>query len=139
MGLYISMNMPGHELSKSPIDDAVTFLASQIAIEKRNGNIPEEPSLDITFMLPGKYEKPTFKGMRMGGYTKGNKTLYFETAVPEHITLSEKASNYIASVLEDMIGNAEIFFTGSGVNFDADLWRTALQRLTRAETSDTQN
>jgi len=134
MGLYISMNMPGNELSKSAIDDAVTFLASHIAIEKRNGSIPSEPSLDITFMLAGKYEKPTFKGMRMGGYTQDNNTLYFETAVPEHITQSEKAPNYIALVLQDMIDNADIFFSGTDINFDADLWRSALQKFIGEET-----
>lgn len=133
MSLYISMNIPGNELSKSPIDDAITFLASHIAIEKRHGRLPEEPTLDITFMLPGKYEKPAFSGMRMGGYTDDNKTLFFETAVPEHITLSEQAPYYVATVLEDVIENADLFFTGTGVNFNIDHWRTALQHFIRSE------
>ena len=139
MSLYISMNTPGNELSKSPIDDAITFLASHIAIEKRHGRLPEEPTLDMTFMLAGKYEKPGFSGMRMGGYTSDNKTLYFETAVPEHITQSEQAPYYVAMVLEDMIDNAELFFTGTGIQFNAEHWRHALQRFIAPEKNNTQH
>jgi len=133
MSLYISMNFPGSELTKSPIDDAITFLASHIAIEKRNGRLPQEPSLDITFMLSGKHEKPDFSGMRMGGYTADNKTLYFETAVPEHITHSEKAPFYVAMVLEDMIDNAEMFFNGTDVSFNGEHWRQALHTFIAPE------
>lgn len=139
MSLYISMNTPGNELSKSAIDDAITFLASHIAIEKRHGRLPEAPTLDITFMLPGKHDKPVFSGMRMGGYTQDNKTLYFETAVPEHITQSEQAPYYVAMVLEDVIENAELFFTGSGVKFNADHWRTALQKFIGPEKSNSRH
>ena len=133
MSLFISMTTPGNELSNSAIDNAITFVASHIAIEKRQGRLPAEPTLDITFMLPGKHEKPDFSGMRMGGYTDDNKTLYFETAVPEHITQSEKAPFYVAMVLEDMIDNADIFFASSGIDFNADHWRQALQQFISTE------
>lgn len=139
MSLYISMTMPGNELSKTPIDDAITFLASHIAIEKRQGRLPDSPSLDITFMLPSKYEKPNFNGMRMGGYTHDNNTLYFETAVPEHITRSEKAPYYVAMVLEDMIDNADIFFTGTKVEFNADHWRSILRTIVAPEMTEVQH
>ena len=139
MTLHISMNTPNNELSKSPIDDAITFVASHIAIEKRHGRLPDEPTLDLTFMLPGTHEKPTFSGMRMGGYTQKDKTLYFETAVPEHITRSEKAPYYVAMVLEDMIDNADLFFSDTGVSFNANHWRSALQKFISPEKSNTQH
>jgi len=139
MTLHISMTNPGNELSESPIDNAITFLASHIAIEKRQGHLPESPTLDITFMLPSQYETPDFNGMRMGGYTNENKTLYFETAVPATITQSEKAPYYVAMVLEDIINNADEFFTGSDINFNAEHWRTALQKLISSEKSNIQH
>lgn len=139
MTIHISMNTPGRELSKSLIDDAITLLASHIAVEKRNGSLPTEPILDITFMLPGQHERPGFNGMRMGGYTHDNKTLYFETAVPIHITQSEQAPYYVAMVLEDVIENADLFFTGTEVKFNATHWRTVLQKLTSPENSDLQH
>ena len=83
MALYISMKTPSPDLDKSPIDEAITFMATHIALEKRNGHIPKSgPALDITFMLSTKDDAPPFNGMRMGGYSDENKTLFFETAVP---------------------------------------------------------
>lgn len=136
MTIHISMNTPGSELSKSPIDDAITFLASHIAIEKRQGRLPAEPTLDITFMLSNEFERPDFNGMRMGGYTQENKTLYFETAVPESITQSEKAPYYVAMVLQDVIENADLFFSDTDVDFNASYWREALENLITPETSN---
>lgn len=135
MTIHISMTTPGSELSKSPIDDAITFLASHIAIEKRKGNLPTAPTLDITFMLPSEHEKPGFRGMRMGGYTEENNTLYFETAVPEGITQSEKAPYYVAMVLEDVIDNADVFFKDNNLDFNISHWREALEKLTTPESS----
>ena len=69
MSLFISVATPSSDLSASPITDAITTLASKVASEKKQGNFPHGPSLDVTFMLPGQEEKPDFAGMRMGGYT----------------------------------------------------------------------
>ena len=130
MSLYISIKFPDKSLSNSPIDTAITALASKLAVEKRNGRLSDAPALDLTFMLPGKNEKPDFSGMRMGGYSNDNRTLYFETAVPEHILLSDSAPDYVARVLEDMIMNAEIYFNDTGVDFDTAHWRKALGKFT---------
>lgn len=139
MSIHISMNMPGTELTHSAIDEAITFMASHIAIEKRHGHLPEGPTLDITFMLPGKHEKPEFNGMRMGGYTPESRTLYFETAVPENMTQSEKAPYYVARVLEDVIDNADVFFAGTDVPFNVDHWRIALHKLIAPEKTGTKH
>lgn len=129
MSLYVSMKIPGKDLGESAIDDAITILASNIANVKRKGHLPKKPALDLTFLLPGKLEKPDFNGMRMGGYTQDDKILYFETAVPQQITQSKIAPYYVAKVLEDMIDNADIYFTDIEVEFDAKHWRSALQKF----------
>lgn len=144
MSLYISMNIPGSNHSDSAINNAITLLASYIAIEKHNGNFPDEPALDITFMIPGRNEKPGFSGMRMGGYTQDSRILYFETAVPEHITQSDKAPDYVTMVLHDMVDNAEIFFdsldfSGRKVNFNAEHWRTILSKISSRLYSNTRH
>jgi hypothetical protein len=126
MSLHISITRPSAELDQSPIDKAITSLAAHAAAEKRSARLPKGPELDITFMLPGKYEVPPFHGMRMGGYSQENQTLFFETAVPEHITHSEEAPRYVAVVLQDVIDNAQAFFQEHGIRFEADHWRRAL-------------
>ena len=129
MSLYISVNTPGKELEKSPIDTAITVLAANAAIEKRNGRLPKGPALDITFMLPNKTEVPPFEGMFMGGYTSENQTLYFESAVPEHIINSKNASRYVVVALQDVVDNASDFFDSYNVPFDKDHWYRAIKPL----------
>ena len=70
MALYISINTPSSSHSKSPIENAIVLFAAQAAVEKRKGGLPDGPSLDVTFLLPGEFETPPFEGMRMGGYTE---------------------------------------------------------------------
>lgn len=129
MSLYISINKPSQLLEKSSIDTAITVLAANAAIEKRSGRLPNGPALDITFMLPYENDTPPFKGMRMGGYTQDNKTLYFESAVPEHIVDSKNASRYVVVALQDAVDNAGEFFSSNNIIFDKAQWHRAIDSL----------
>jgi hypothetical protein len=131
MSLFISINTPSKELEKSPIDDAITILAANAAVEKRNGHLPKGPALDITFMLPSNNDVPPFSGMRMGGFTNENQTLYFESAVPEHIVRSKHAPRYVALALQDVVDNASDFFKSNNVDFDEAQWHRAIAPLIR--------
>lgn len=126
MSLYISTNTPSPDLDKSPIDEAITSLAAHIAVEKRNGHLPQGPALDITFMLSTDDDAPPFSGMRMGGYTEENKTLFFEAAVPIQMARSTAAPFYVAMVLQDAVENARDFFDATEVEFDTDRWLRAI-------------
>lgn len=129
MSLYISVNTPSAALAKSPIDEAITFYAASIAMEKRIGSFPEGPKLDITFMLSTLQNTPDFKGMRMGAYDDENQILYFETSVPEHISQSPVAQKYVRAVLQDAIDNAQHFFHEHGVAFEFERWHEAIGQL----------
>ena len=133
MSLYISTKTASSELAESEINQAITLLAATMAVKLQHGLIPAGPSLDVTFMLPGKHDKPDFTGMRMGGYTENNNTLFFENAVPEHIVHSSHAKNFVAIVMEDVIENANEFFIEAGVNFDIARWQQLLELLNTEE------
>lgn len=130
MSLFVSMNLPSYEMVKSPIDEAITYIAAHALVENRQGHFPVGPSLDITFMLSSKEDTPPFTGMRMGGYNPEGGTLYFEAAVPEPITRSEHASRYVALVLQDMVDNAKSYFEGLAIDFDISAWRRVLDSVT---------
>ncbi|AOV16793.1 hypothetical protein BJI67_06725 [Acidihalobacter aeolianus] len=134
MKLFISINSPSQDMAKSPIDEAITFVAAHAAMENRQGRFPAGPTLDITFMLSSKQEAPPFTGMRMGGYDKQGDTLYFEAAVPEKITQSDAAPRYVALVMQDMVDNAKEYFDEMDIDFDIDNWRRVIDVLTAAET-----
>lgn len=129
MTLQIGMSTPDRALEKTPIDQAIIKLAEQVAREKLLQRLPAGPTLDITFLLSTKDEKPSFTGMMMGGYTPENSTLFFKTAVPERITHSNAAPLYVSTVLEDVIDNASAFFHENATPFAAEEWRLALSRL----------
>lgn len=129
MSLYIGTTMADSESAESLIQDAIKTLAITVAREKQKGGIPDGPSLDVTFMLPGQTVTADFTGMRMGGYTKESDTLYFESAVPEHIVHSELASEYVTLVMQDVINNAGTFFKEYEIGFDSNQWQQVVNRL----------
>lgn len=124
MSLTVSLKTASAELTDSAITRAITALATKIAIARMTkGNLPNSPALDVTFMLPGKLEKPTFTGMRMGGYESNADTLFFEIAVPEHILHSTQSVQYTAVVLQDVIANASDFFQDNALHFNTLQWQ----------------
>jgi hypothetical protein len=133
MSLYIGVTTASTELTDSPVNTAITVLAASVAMKTRQGLIPGGPSLDVTFMLPGKREKPAFAGMRMGGYTPEGGTLYFEAAVPEHILNSNQAGHYVAMVMQDVVTHAGAFFQENATAFDVPLWRRVMDQVTEAD------
>lgn len=133
MRLFVSINAPSQEMAKSPIDEAITFVAVHAAVESRHGHFPLGPALDITFMLSSKDDAPSFSGMRMGGYNMEGDTLYFEAAVPEKMTRSDEAPRYVALVMQDMVENAKLYFDEMHIDFDLDNWRRVIDTLTGVE------
>jgi len=134
MGVYISVTTAATELTDSPINAAITRLAAAAATTNRRHPMPAGPSLDVTFMLPGKLEKPDFSGMRMGGYTPEGNTLFFETAVPEHILKSSHAGRYVATVMADVLNHADTFCAEHAMAFDTPHWRRVMVQITEPHT-----
>ena len=134
MTLMISMTTASAELGDSPITKAITQLATTMAVKKREGMVPSSPTLDLTFCLPGKFDKPQFTGMRMGGYDSTDKTLYFEKAVPDHIVHSQQAPEFVALVLQDMLDAAQDYFQAerfdnAPVTFDVLRWQWLVNQV----------
>lgn len=129
MSLYISTATASSELQDTSIQQAIKSLAITVARERGQNGIPDGPSLDITFLLPGQKIKPDFSGMRMGGYTKEGGTLYFEREVPEHIIHSDQARQFIIIVMQDVVNHAGEFFQENEISFNNTQWRQALDRL----------
>lgn len=123
MTLHISIALPSRDLEKCPMERAVTRIAERIAIEKRYRRVPDGRALDVSFLLSSENDAPPFTGMRMGGYSAENDTLFFQAAVPPTLSRSAKASLYVSLVLQDVIDNAAEFFGEHGVTFDAMQWR----------------
>ena len=130
MTLHISIATASSELGDTPINLAITKLAANIAKARSQKQLPQGPTLDLSFLLPGKLDKPEFTGMRMGGYTHDNNILFFEKAVPEGMIYSDRVDDYVAMVLQDVVANAEDFFSDNNILFDRRAWESLVHRLT---------
>jgi len=131
MGLYISTASASQDNKESRINQAITKLAETIALQRMGGGFPGSPSLDVNFLLPGKYDQANFSGMQMGGYTDQEHTLYFECAVPERMIHSNQAERYVQAVMEDVVSNAAEFFNDIAISFDQSAWMRAIDQLRR--------
>ena len=129
MALYIGTASASQDHKESRMTHAITQMAAAIALQKLRGGFPVSPSLDVSFLLPGKLEKAPFTGMQMGGYTDENRTLYFECAVPEPLINSTQAEAYVEAVIEDVVSNAAEYFSESGIHFDQLAWTRSLNEL----------
>ena len=129
MSLSINMASASSDAMDSPISHAITSVAVKLNHTEKNYTWPSGPSLDITFMIPGKMEKPDFRGMRMGGYTTNDDTLYFEREVPSHLIHSSRAEEFVGLVLQDAVYNASNFFSEQSMDFNQIGWLKALEQL----------
>lgn len=138
MSLYISSTMASSELKESAINKAIAELAASVALAKQQGSVPAGPSLDVTFMLPGRFDKPDFTGMRMGGYSEEEGTLFFERSVPEYILHSDMAKQYVGIVMQDVVEHASDFFQAGGIEFDTAAWQQLVQLVSDSDVTLTQ-
>lgn len=129
MSLSINIRSASSDASDSPISRAITHLAAVVKRRQLEGALPEGPTLDVTFMLPGKLEKPGFNGMRMGGYTDRERVLYFEASVPDTLVHSSQAGRYVELALNDVVTNANDFFVQNYRPFDRAAWQEVLDHL----------
>lgn len=129
MTLSINMTSASSDALDSRLSHAITAMTVVLAKKERLDELPQGPSLDITFMLPGKLDKPDFEGMRMGSYTEDENILFFERSVPGHLIDSEQAGEFVALVLKDAVANASDYFAEQSRVFNPIAWEKALDLI----------
>lgn len=126
--IFISVNK-SDTLEKSPLDKAVTRVAVALARQRQQGAIPSGPGLEITFLLASPDLQPDFEGMRMGGYSADDPVLRFHAAIPEHLAHSPTALRYVLAVLEDVLGNAQDYFSERQIPFNHAAWQRVFEAV----------
>lgn len=138
MSLYLSIRMPNRDLEKSAMHRAVTQMAERVALQKRLQAAPSDRVMDVAFLMSDDRDAPPFSGMRMGGYQPKDNVLYFQAAVPQALSDSDLADDYVALVLQDVVDNAADYFSEAQLSFDAEAWRdwcAQLQTTERAQSA----
>jgi len=78
----------------------------------------DDSTLNVTFYLSGKYETPGFSGMRICGFEADSKTVHIEVSVPNSITYSDYAEDYLIAELDDSLEAANYFLGEMRMTFD---------------------
>lgn len=131
MAITLSIRTASAELKDCALFKAITFVAAALAQAQLSPLWRAAPTLEVAFLLPGRLDKPSFAGMRMGGYRSDEATLYFERAVPEGFLHTAQGVEYVHLVLQDAVDHAAGFFAQHGLRFDDRGHRDLLARLAR--------
>ncbi len=117
MKLFVGAYYPDKQLSDSIFGKALVEVAAGLAKNRNLGSEDSFLALDLQFMLPGRLEKPGFKGMRLHSFDAHSNTLRVESSVPSNMVNSELAKKYILAALQDAVDNASDFFAERHLSF----------------------
>jgi hypothetical protein len=121
--IYIGAVLGGPELSGSPVTRAIRRLGELL----NTGSKVEGGSLDIVFHIPGTIVKPNFSGTRTAKFSKKEKMLMIQIAVPEILVSCAQPEQALMDLLADAIPLAGPVFAKAEVQFPHQEYRNLLQ------------
>lgn len=69
------------------------------------------------FIVPGSVSKPDFEGYKLGHFSKREKGLVVQIAVPESVPTGEKIVEFIGESLREAVRLAAPHFASKGISF----------------------
>lgn len=107
----------GPELRETVFSTALRK-ASKVLSEKRGPLLlGEQPLVNVVFVVPGSFGIPDFKGIEYGQFSKKDRAVVVQVAVPPQIVHSETALAFIVQSLHGANAMAFEFFRQKGDEF----------------------
>src|SRR6516165_5245411 len=114
MPISFSSILGGPELDNTPID----HITHSIGEDMEEVPLPEgDAELVIFLYVPGKLEKPSFKGIRIGRFSRKDKTLQIEISVPRRILSSPELLHELAVLLKRAVRKGKAYLTKKRIEF----------------------
>lgn len=127
MSISVSAFYPDANLKESAFSRALTAVAIYLA-QPQNKQVQRlAPTVELNFMLTGKFDSPGFTGMRIRTFDSKQARLLIETAVPVSMNQSSNAQKYITAALLDAIENAAEFLRQIEIEFDQPSHMNAIE------------
>lgn len=116
--ITIGIQMGGPEQKGSPIRNTL-IKAMNIAGEAREPNYNEgmEAWINPIFIVPGSIWKPEFDGYELGHFSKKEKGLVVQIAVPQSVADGEGIQQFIGASLREAVRLASAYFASKGISF----------------------
>ena len=129
MSISVSAFFPDAQLKESEFSNALTKVTMSMAKLKNDVVQRSNPEIELLFMLTGKYDSPGFEGMRISRFDSKDGRLVIEAAVPERITNSSDAEEYVVAAMLDATENASEFLHEIELEFDLDSHMKLIESL----------
>jgi hypothetical protein len=114
----IGVQMGGPEQKDAPIKKAL-MSAMGIAERVRGPDFRggDEAWVNPIFIVPGSLLKPEFEGYELGHFSKREKGLVVQIAVPDPVAKGEGIVEFIGESLREAMRLAASFFASKGISF----------------------
>lgn len=118
--LAIGVDIGGAELKDSLIDQAlIKTMQTAAKVREPNYNDGTEAWVNPIFIVPGLMSKPDFEGYKLGHFSKKEKGLVVQIAVPQPVADGRGIAEFIGESLRATIRLAATHFASKGISFSA--------------------
>jgi len=116
--ITVGINMGGPEQKGSTIRNAL-IKAANVAAEVREPsyNSGLDAWINPVFIVPGSIWKPEFDGYILGHFSKKEKGLVVQIAVPQSVADGDGVRQFIGESLREAVRLASAHFSSKGISF----------------------
>ncbi len=129
MAISINAFIPDSELTESKLHKSIILVAIKIQQQSKSLSPVDSIKLEVNFMLPGKTDTPSFKGMRIRHFDLDTNQVIFDVSVPEKMNESPHSNRYVVAVLMDAVDNAAEFLQEQSILFNTSSHQTMLEAI----------
>jgi hypothetical protein len=116
--IAIGNDFGGPELRGSPVHLAVNKAMNiAAALRDQHYNDGTEAWINPIFIVPGSVSKPHFEGYELGHFSKREKGLVVQIAVPQSVADGEGIPEFIGTSLREAVRLAAAHFVSKGISF----------------------
>ena len=126
--IYISQIYGGPELVGSPVDQAIAKL-SRSRGEGKATALGEFGSLDVVFHVAGRLAQPDHTGVRTGRFSKRERLLQVQVAVPAEVVASTNPYAFVARGLLEAVQAGAGVFARAGIPYPLDEYVAVAERM----------
>jgi hypothetical protein len=124
----VSIGQFPHGAKHLPVREAIELLSLRLAELPEHNPWGEKGHLRVTFLIPGSRRTPSFEGIRKGTFSKRNRILEVQAAVPRSLT-KKRPVEFLLDSVSKAIDLAEPVFKRANVKFNASAIREHLDAI----------
>jgi len=115
--ISIGIVQNGPELGEAPIVKALSVATKRLAALRGPISLGAQPLVNAVFIVPGSLGAVDFDGAKYGQYSKKDKAVVVQIAVPKKEVANQRSGEYVITALRGANALAFEFFLQQGEGF----------------------